>query len=288
MKIALVACGWHYPSHFYKSINEQHLPIGYELDLFVVGHRHPNYSHGEKKLSNVDESLLNVLDHILYEEEVTLDYLKKYNWTYIEGESGCEWQSANTWLNIYDYTLYDCLIFCGDDALIINDHLIYDVLTNNCSLLDNIKINDKWTAVETDSSENWLVITNSRQPRELSIRGSFEFFKPEALALIGGKFDLSKITLSRKGEVTSPTDPAVLSDWNNHIIPFIFKFRDAGMYNRIKYLSNFYRASDYILECERGLLQNGINSPLGQTYLNKIISLYNEGKLKSLLTNYQE
>lgn len=284
MKIAIVVCGWHYPSQFYEYMSNQQLPTGWIQELFVVGHRDPIHSHNEKILNN-DNNLLSVLDRILYKTPVTKDFLNSLGWTYIEGQSGCEWQSANTWLSLYDHTKYDCLLFCGDDALILNKNLIYDVLLGNCTLLDNIKVGDKWIAVNTENVNDWLVISNSRQPRGLALRGSFEFFKPEVITAIGGLFDLSKITLNRVGETKSPTNYQDLTDWNNHIAPFIHKMIELGLYDKIKYMSDNYRASNYVVECERGYL-NSANA-LGNEYLSKIHSLYNEGKFNELINNYR-
>jgi hypothetical protein len=284
MKIAIVACGWHYPSQFYEQMSRQILPDNYEQDLFVVGHRSPEYSHNEKIL-RTDDNLLSVLDRVLYKTPVTKEFLNSLGWKYIEGQSGCEWQSANTWLKLYNHEQYDCLVFCGDDALILNKNLIYDVLTGQCKLLDNIKIADRWISTETKDTNDWLVISNSRQPRGLALRGSFEFFKPEVITAIGGLFDLSKITLNRVGEVTTPTNYNVLTDWNNHIAPFVHTMTELGLYDKIKYMSDNYRASEYIVECERGYLNN-VNT-LSDAYLSKINSLYNEGKFNELLNEYK-
>jgi hypothetical protein len=284
MKIAIVACGWHYPSQFYEQMANQILPDNCECHLFVVGHRDPIYSHAEKILSNGND-LLDVLDEILYKTLVTKELLTSLGWQYIEGQSGCEWQAANTWLTLYDHTQYDCLVFCGDDALILNENLLYDVLTGKCKLLDNVKIGDRWIATETKDVNDWLVISNSRQPRGLALRGSFEFFKSEVITAIGGLFDLSKITLDRIGEVTTPTNYNALTDWNNHIAPFVHKMMELGLYDKIKYMSDNYRASDYIIECERGHLNN-VNT-LSDAYISKINSLYIEGKFNELLTGYK-
>ena len=40
-KLAVIACGWHYPSQFYQKISEQKLPTDWNIELFVISHRHP-------------------------------------------------------------------------------------------------------------------------------------------------------------------------------------------------------------------------------------------------------
>lgn len=282
-KIAVVVCGWHYPSHFYQALAKQALPEGWEMHLFVVGHRDPIHSHNEKNLILNSKNLLDILDCILYKTPVTVEFLNNLGWMYIEGESGCEWQAANTWLDNIDYTEYDCILIAGDDALILNDRLIYDAVTNQINLLDNFKEHDRWKS-KPASDTNWLVISNSRQPRQLSIRGSFEFFKPEVISYIGGKFDLSKITLSRKGEVTTPSDYNALTDWNKYISSFIHKMAELNLYDKIKYMSDHYRVSDYVIECERGLLSNA--NTLAPDYISKIEKLYNDGKFDNILNEY--
>jgi len=282
-KIAVVVCGWHYPSHLYQMLANQVLPEGWSMTLFVVAHRDPIYSHNEKQLVSNTDNLLNILDSILYKTPVTINFLKNLGWNYIKGESGCEWQAANTWLDTVDYKQYDYILVAGDDALILNNKLIYDVLTNQVTLLDNYKEYEVWKS-KTSFDKDWLVISNSRQPRQLSIRGSFEFFKPEVITLIGGKFDLSKITLSRKGEVTTPTDYSALTDWNKYISSFIHKMADLNLYDKIKYMSDHYRVSDYVIECERGMLSN-INT-LAPDYITKIQRLHYDGKFDNILKEY--
>jgi len=283
-KLAVVACGWHYPSHFYESFKRQLLPTGWEMELFVVGHRDPLHSHNEKKLVSNSDNLLNILDCILYKTPVTTKFLENLGWKYIVGESGCEWQAANTWLDNVNYKMYDCILIAGDDALIINDSLISDALTNQLSLINNFKENDVWKSTSVDNNGDWLVISNSRQPRQLSIRGSFEFFRPDVIEVIGGKFDLSKITLNRRGEVTTPSEYSALVDWNKYISSFIYKMSDLGLYEKIKYMSIHYRASDYVIECERGLLSN-INT-MSNDYITKISRLSSEGKFDNILKEY--
>jgi hypothetical protein len=46
-KLAVVACGWHYPSHFYEEMIKQKVPYGYTIEYHVVMHRDPIHSHSE-------------------------------------------------------------------------------------------------------------------------------------------------------------------------------------------------------------------------------------------------
>ena len=40
-KLAVIASGWHYSSHFYEKISQQKKVEGWDIDLFVISHRHP-------------------------------------------------------------------------------------------------------------------------------------------------------------------------------------------------------------------------------------------------------
>ena len=41
-KLAVIAGGWHYPLHFYRTIQRQKVPDGWSVDLFAIGHRDPD------------------------------------------------------------------------------------------------------------------------------------------------------------------------------------------------------------------------------------------------------
>jgi len=280
-KLAIVAIGWHYPSAFYEVMAQQELPAGWGYELFVIGHRDPKYAIGEKRIAPSDD-LLNYLDYKLYEKPVTLEFLEALHWTYVSGVSGCEWQGANLWLEKYNHTEYDTIVFCGDDALVISNNLCADVLNGKCTLYNNIKRGDKWVVGITEDTNDWLVVSNARQPRGLCIRGSFEFFKSELITAIGGKFDLSTVTLDRRTETSTPTDYNTLVNWNNHLGPFIQKMIELGLYDKIRFLSDNYRASDYIVECERGLLSN--MRTLASDYIDKINELHNLGKFNRFIS----
>ena len=43
-KLAVIASGWHYGCQFYKQISNQNKVKGWEIDLFVVSHHHPEHN----------------------------------------------------------------------------------------------------------------------------------------------------------------------------------------------------------------------------------------------------
>ena len=42
-RLAVVLGGWHYPYVYYKQMKEQKVPVGWEIDYYVVSHRIQNY-----------------------------------------------------------------------------------------------------------------------------------------------------------------------------------------------------------------------------------------------------
>jgi hypothetical protein len=137
-KSAVVLMGWHYPSQPYNILTQQILPKGWDVDYFVIGFRDPIYSHNEKSLPEPN-NILNQLDLLLYETPVDKEYLNQLGWKYIEFHQGNEWEGANFFLSLYDYKDYDCLLFAGDDLLVLNDQLFFNTLGSNSSLFINEK-----------------------------------------------------------------------------------------------------------------------------------------------------
>jgi hypothetical protein len=87
-----------------------------------------------------------------------------------------------------------------------------------------------------------------------TIRGSCEFFKQSFLKKIGGKFDLSEVTLSRVGETTVSEDRNELYDWNATLYPLMRFINENNI--KVGYLSPAYRVSGYVIEGERGYISN--------------------------------
>lgn len=250
-KLAVVVSGWHFPLHFFKMIAEQKIPNGWSVDLFCVSHRDPKYSAEEKEkhLMNMGWSYAETLDRILYERIVSVVEIEKLGWMYMICPNTIgDWGNTNQWLEKYDYKKYDMLLVSHDDNLILNDHLYLDLLAKD---------------------SDWLILTNSKGShptwrerikmllgRTLNVRGSFEFIKPEALDILGGKFDLSPITLTREGEKYSGSTLKALNNWNMTIIPLRNVFDEKGLGGKVVALSSHYRVSKYCIEGERGFISS--------------------------------
>jgi len=277
-RLAVVLIGWHYPSQPYEKLINQTLPEGWEADFFVVGHRDPIHSHNEKDFNLNPQGLLDKLNLTMYKTPITIEYLNKLGWEYIQGKSGNEWEGANRFLSKHNYKDYDCLLFAGDDMLIINDNLFTDVLSNDLEIFSNQKQNNKWVSKkDTISYVDWLVISNTIHNGRQAIRGSFEFFKSEIFDLLGGEFPLHTRLkdLSKKlnSNTKTPNNPhATLNDYNTQYWLFMEIINNNNLYNKIKFLSKDYRVSRYIIEAERGLLTNN-NTPYASIYQNKINDL---------------
>lgn len=246
-KLAVVASGWHFPITFYEQIAKQKVPPGWEVDLFVVSHRDPSYSEKEKAepLSRLGFTRRELYDRIMYRKIATVPEIEALGWHYMLepntiGDLGC----TNQWLERYDYRKYDTFLFTHDDNFILTDELYLDILPQ----------------------DDWLILTNStghaqrrlrqwlRLPKELALRGSFEFYTREMLDYLGGKFDLSETKLTREGETSSYGVLGELSEWNSVMWPLQRLIDEKKLQPRIKAMSVYYRMSKYCLEGERGFI----------------------------------
>jgi hypothetical protein len=228
MKIAVVASGWHYPSQFYEMMAKQ--KGNHQVDLFCVSHRDPSFAtHPE-----FPDSLRGSLDKRLYEHPLTKEDIIKLGWNYKEYPNTVgDWGNTNQWLEDHNYQDYDLLLFTHDDNLILTDELFTGILAD-------------------ESYSQWDILTNSIGVPAGSIRGSFEFFKPGVLTLMGGKFDLSPLTLTREGKTDNPDDLLTLNDWNGIVAPLNKIILDNNL--SVMTLSPAYRVSAYCIEGERGFI----------------------------------
>lgn len=233
-KIAVVVSGWHFPLHFYESMLKQIRPEGWEVDYFVVAHRDPKFAEAEKKDHVFADDLRGRLDRQLYSGIPSARLISELGWNYKEYPNTIgDWGNTNQWLEDWIYEEYDLFLFTHDDNLILHDRLFADT-------------------IEDANFPEWDIMTNSPGMPPGSIRGSFEFFKPKVLKLLGGKFDLSDTTLTREGITTATNDIAELYDWNTTVYPLQRFIAEKEL--KIAYLSPAYRVSAYCIEGERGYI----------------------------------
>ena len=246
-RLAVVASGWHFPLHFFEKIAEQEIPEGWEVDLFCISHRNPSFSADDKKdlFASLGYDRRSLFDRILYRKIATVEEIEALGWIYVlEPNLVGDWGNTNQWLEKNDYRRYDKFLFTHDDNFILTGRMFSDILPQ-----------DDWLILaNSDGHSPGLRRTLLGRGKKFSLRGSFEFFTREMIDLLGGKFDLSTITLNRAGESSSGTELAELSDWNNIITPIISLIEEKGVRSRIRYLSHHYRMSRYCLEGERGFI----------------------------------
>jgi len=258
MKIAVVASGWHFPLHFYEAMARQKKLDGMTIDLFCISHRDPIHAIAEKKGRKFGRGLRAKLDRLLYKEMATKEKIGQIGWWYKECPNTVgDWGNTNQWLEDHNYKKYDLLLLTHDDNLILHDRLFADI-------------------VEDGAYKDWEILANSPGMPQGYLRGSFEFFKPNAITKLGGKFDLGEVTLDRTGITTASEDIRELYDWNKGADQTNFKVMQLGM--KVGYLSPAYRVSAYCIEGERGYIsnthgQNTEQEDMGLNYLhaNKII-----------------
>ena len=247
-KIAVVATGWYFPLHFYEQIKNQKIPSGWEVDLFCVSHRNPNLeivrTEKNEYISSLGDSILNRMDKLLYSKIATIEEIKSLGWNYIEEPNTMgDWGIFNQWLEKNNYEDYDVILSTHDDNFIFGDNLFSEVMLQ---LFD-------W--------DDWLVIVNGPNPgsviEDYGGRASFDFFKKEMLEMIGGKFDISKATLTRVGKVDTPKEHTGISDWNYTPAYFNEFIKNNNLTNKVKRLSDTYRISTFCFEGERGFLSKG-------------------------------
>jgi hypothetical protein len=233
MKLAIVVGGWHWPLHFFINMKIQ----AYGADLFVIAHRNPELPLvREEKVEILANApgFLGKLDRELYFEFPTVGMLRKLGWQYSEEPNTVgDWGFFNQWLEKHqDYTKYDMILNCHDDTYMRGGKLFNQL------------------------AGDWLLLANGRYPGAPDgyVRGSFEFWKPELLEAIGGRFDLGNIRLTREGKIDSPEERRDLSDWNKTAMPLRRFMVKRNFHRRIQYLSPYYRISQWVIEGERGFL----------------------------------
>lgn len=257
-KLTVICSGWHYASQFYEGMIRQQTPDGWKIELFCISHRDPSHAQEEKKNDVFDDSRRGRLDKKLYEYIISKDAIEKLGWKYKEYPNTIgDWGNANQWLEENDYKDSDLILITHDDNLIIHDRLFKDV-------------------IEDPSFEEWDIMTNTVGQPFGNLRGSFEFFKPRVIEKIGGKFDVSTISLTREGHTTGSNDLMELNDWNNIIAPMAKSIQEHDF--KVVTLSPCYRVSAYVIEGERGYISktHGSNTALEEQGLdfleeNKVI-----------------
>jgi hypothetical protein len=232
MRLAVVAGGWHWPAHFFRAVAGEVSGA----DLFVIAHRSPELPIvREEKRDILDRAIgpLAEVDRELYAAYPDVAELRFIGWNYSEAPNTIgDWGFFNQWLERHDFRQYDVILNCHDDTFIQRPG-VFDQLNGD-----------------------WLLLANGRYPEapDAYVRGSFEFWKPELLELLGGRIDLGNVTLTREGKTDTPRGLGALSEWNNTGVPMRDFLCRRGLIGRVSYLSEHYRISPWVIEAERGFL----------------------------------
>jgi hypothetical protein len=239
--LAVILGGWHFPSHPFRRIPR----LAGGADLFVVAHRSPMDSWGEKSCLPV--GALGDIDRDMYRDDMKVEDIEWLDWSYQDApNTSGDWTFFNQWLECHDYRKYDVILNCHDDTYFRPGVNVFDWLQ------------DPMWACRENGIDDWLMIANGRFPNAPKgyVRGSFEFWTRELLDMLGGRIPIPPLSLNREGLTDTPKDFEALMAWNAIGDPLRKFFCDNKLVDRIAYLSDYYRVSRWILEGERGLISN--------------------------------
>ncbi len=251
MNLAIVAGGWHYPAHFYHRVSR----LASGADLFCVAHRPLDAVEVREEKAFLygpghETGELRQIDREMYREPLTYAALNWMDWSYAEyPNTAGDWVFFNQWLETHDYRAYDMILNCHDDTYFRPGKNVFDL------------VNEKLTGWPSHP----LIIANGRIPRghapEGYVRGSFEFWSPQLLDMLGGRIPMPALTLTREGKTDTPTEFNALSPWNATCNPLREWMDKEKLLDRIAYLSPHYRVSEYVIEGERGLVSSCVGAP---------------------------
>jgi len=246
VRLAIVAGGWHWPLDFFCKIAAQ----APGADLFAIAHRNPELPivrEEKREVLNKAVGPLADLDRELYAAFPSVAALRALGWDYAEEPNTVgDWGFFNQWLSQHNYRDYDVVLNCHDDTYIHRPGLFDSLFSESAC---------DW--------KNWLICANGRYPQAppAYVRGSFEFWKPELLDMLGGQIDLGPISLTREGQIDTPAGLDALAAWNNTGVPLREFLVRRGLAGRVAYLSEFYRISPWVIEGERGFLHYQDGAP---------------------------
>ncbi len=252
--ILILIGGWHFPYGFYDQISKLEFPEGYNVKKYCVSHRNleDNIVYNEKL--NYLSKYSNPIDRFLYSQKLLKNHLNTWNIEYKEypnviGDYYFIDQYFSDHSDIPDY-----LFFFHDDNYIKNNKIISDIVNNTV----------KTYYVETDGKrhkikdDNWLHISNAFYGSVFTPRGSFSVFKKEMLVDMKKflTFDTIKMTRENSNRSPNPNDLYQLAEWNEVTRNFTKYVTKNNLRSRCYRLSENYRKSEYIFECERGFIKN--------------------------------
>ena len=289
-KLAVIASGWHYSSHFYENIAKQKSADGWDIDLFVISHRHPEDTNTVKEKEQArnynGEELFSYLDKVMYENQITEKEITDLGWKYIEKPNTIgDMEVFNQWSEDYSYKDYDIFLITHDDNLILTENLFIDVLTNNIKLYKPI-LNSRYGSSGhqfktelVDNNSDWIFLDNGYSeyiPKAFTPRGSFSFYKKELIdKLPNNKFNMYENggygIVNREGKTNSVGYHGIKA-WNTDAGTFRNALYDLNLVEYTRWLSNTKRVSNYCIEGERGFISS--NNCKENHYKNSVEKIF--------------
>ncbi len=286
-KIAVLATGWHFSSHFYEKMSKQVIPEGYQVDYFCVAHRTPSdYNTIQEKeyVRNYEaKNFLEELDKTLYEYPITIKQIESLGWNFMLEENTIgDMEVFNQWSEKYNYKEYNIICITHDDNFILSDRIFLDLVNTNTKLykpLKETRINrDQFKIELIDNKDDWYFLDNGYSediPKAFTPRGSFSFYKKELIDLLpDNKFNMSEDgglgIVNRKGQTNSVGYDGIKA-WNTHagtFRDFLYEgMGELGLVEKTRWFSNTKRISKYCIEGERGFINN---NNAGENYINNL------------------
>jgi hypothetical protein len=262
-KIALIVGGWYFPEHLYRTIAEIRIPENVELEKFIVSHRTPSDEilTDINKLqinSNGDHPELKELDERLYSKIADINFLND-NYKYIEAPNTIgDYFFVNQWMESHDYNNYDFIIFMHDDNYLSSQfkNLLVDIFEKPEFRAFSYGWKLKMWIPEIIQYQNFDYIANSAVGHRATARGSFSIWSRNLIEKIGGNFSMKDVELNRDEMTETPLGHMELENWNLVGRNLQYAVQEAKLMPTTFRLSKFYRASKYMLEGERGILNN--------------------------------
>jgi len=277
-KLAIIASGWHYPYKYYQDMASQKIPKNWQVDFFIISHRHPEDENVIKEKDGVrgfagssEDSLFLYLDKAMYESPITEKQLTDLGWKYIEKPNTIgDMEVFNQWSEDYDYKEYDMFLVSHDDNLILSDSILIDALENKIELYKPIvgsrygSNNHQFKTEIVTNDFDWYFLDNGYSeyiPKAFGPRGSLSFYKKEVIDLLpNNRFYFDNIKLTRVGKTDSPPDMRGVNEWNTgggNFRDFLYKgLPNLGLVDKTRWFSNTRRVSKYCIEGERGFVSN--------------------------------
>ena len=289
-KLAVIASGWHYSSHFYEEIANQQKVEGWDVDLFVISHRHPEHEDTIKEKESVrnykGKELMAYLDKVMYETPITEKEITDLGWTYIEKPNTIgDMEVFNQWSDDYKYSDYDLFLITHDDNYILSNEIFKAILSDNTELykpiIESKYGNHQFKTQLVDNNLDWMFLDNGYSEyiaKAFTPRGSFSFYKKELIDLLpNNKFNMYEDggtgIVNREGKTNSVGHKGI-SAWNTHAGTFRNALYDLGLVKHTRWLSNTKRVSKYCIEGERGFISN--NNAGESHYRNAVINLFKQ------------